>query len=76
MKAVALAGLVVGIAFIIGLAFGAILILALPAVRETFRRQLPGHGDGGEIPPGDNDDLGGDHPHWPGGTGYTDGHLG
>jgi hypothetical protein len=77
MNAVALAGIIVGISFIVGLVFGAILILALPAARESFRHQLPGHGDGPPSPPADgNSDLGEARPQWPGETGYTDGHLG
>ena len=77
MSTVALAGLIVGISFVVGLIFGVILILALPAARESFRRQLPGPPDGPQPPSAEGDgDLGEDRTHWPGGTSYTDGHLG
>jgi hypothetical protein len=74
---VALAGIIVAISFLIGLVVGTILVMALPAVRESFRRQLPGPGDDQPKPPPEGDgDLDGDRRHWPGGTGYTNDHLG
>jgi hypothetical protein len=46
--------------------------MALPAVRESFRRRLPAHADGQIKPPADgDDDHDGDRSHWPGETGYT-----
>ena len=77
MSAVALAGIVVAVSFLIGLVVGAILVMALPAVRESFRRHLPAPGDGQLKPPPDGDgDREGDRSHWPGETGYTKGQPG
>jgi hypothetical protein len=77
MSTVALAGLIVAISFLIGLVVGTILVMALPAVRESFRRQLPDPGDDQQKPPPEADgDLDVDRRHWPDGTGYTNDHLG
>jgi hypothetical protein len=77
VSAVALAGIVVAISFFIGLLVGTIAVMALPAVRESFRRQLPADGDGQRKPSPDGDgDHDGDRSHWPGETGYTNGQPG